>query len=96
MSHDDTARPPKLDSDAIRLLSAVFEEAWHCVQAQGLSQGPDVGADRDILTKAILDAAKSGERDGAKLRDMALALFVSDGLRRSRSQRTALEHAHEQ
>jgi hypothetical protein len=91
MSHDDSARPPKLDSNAIRLLSSVFEDAWRCVQVQRLRSAADAGTDRDTLAKAILAAAKSGERNGEKLRDLALGLFVSDGLRRRLPQRTILE-----
>jgi hypothetical protein len=76
------------DPDEIRILVAAFEKAWESVQASGAIFATDAKAEpaRAILAKHIIEAAKQGERDHARLRDGALLALAQTNLRNASHQ----------
>jgi len=71
------------DPDEIRILVAAFDKAWESVQASGAIFDTDAKTQlaRAILAKHIIEAAKQGERDHARLRDGALLALAQSNLR---------------
>jgi hypothetical protein len=62
------------DLETIRLLTAVFEDAWRAI-TRDASIGPDTDAARDQLARIIIASAQRGQRDPIQLRDDAIAFF---------------------
>jgi hypothetical protein len=62
------------DPEAIRILSAAFEEAWQALLRSGAKFGSDRRAEeaRDTLAKYMIEQAKQGELDQQRLQEGAL------------------------
>ena len=75
------------DPNEVHTLVAAFEKAWEAVQASGVVY-PEAKAEaaRAILAKHIIEAAKQGERDHARLRDGALLALAQTNLRNASHQ----------
>jgi len=71
--------------EEVRVLVGAFDAAWGSVMSSGapFSQPPYRELAREILAKAIIQAAKGGERDERKLCDAALLTLSRANLRRS-------------
>jgi len=74
--------PAWFEPDEVQIFVAAFDDAWEAVQASGVIY-PEATAKaaRAILAKHIIEAAKQGERDHARLRDGALAALARSNLR---------------
>ena len=66
------------DPDAVRILTAAFDEAWQSVQHSGVifTSQAHINATREILALRIIEMAQCGEREQCRLRDDAL-LYLS-------------------
>src|SRR5437016_11527826 len=64
------------------VLAAAFDEAWQRVEKTGIRFGSDYYRDqaRNELGKYIIEEAKRGERDKARLCDTALLLYRQTSL----------------
>jgi hypothetical protein len=62
------------DPETIRVLTAVFEDAWRALDGGG-STSPQDDAKRDKLARLIIGLAKAGACDMAKLRDDAVVFM---------------------
>jgi (2Fe-2S) ferredoxin len=72
------------DPDEVHILIAAFDKAWETIQASGVVYAQaKAEAVRAILAKHIIEAAKQGERDYARLRDGALLALAQSNLRNS-------------
>lgn len=60
------------DSETLRLLSSVFEEAWVTTQSMLGTKPLDAGSLRSALAKRIMATANAGERDPTRLKLIAL------------------------
>jgi len=71
------------DPDEVRILVAAFDAAWASVQASGAPFAEPKYQDtaREILAKAILQAAKGGERNARALTEAALLQLSKANLR---------------
>jgi hypothetical protein len=71
------------DPDAIRILTAAFDDAWQRLQNSGVSFDSDHQSKqaRNILAKYIIEQARQGERDERRLRDGALLQYSRSNLR---------------
>jgi hypothetical protein len=71
------------DPEAIRILSAAFEEAWQALLRSGAKFGSDRRAEeaRDTLAKYMIEQAKQGELDQRRLQEGALLHFTRSNLR---------------
>ena len=65
----------KLEPDTTPILTAAFDQAWAKLKASGKPIA-DETATRSILAKRIIEQAKEGERDVARLVEDALAHLV--------------------
>jgi hypothetical protein len=65
------------DPDDMRILVAAFDKAWEAIQASGVIYPED----KVELVRAIIAAAKDGERDHGRLRDGALLALTQSNLR---------------
>jgi hypothetical protein len=72
--------------EEVHVLVAAFEAAWGSVMSSGAPFSEPAYRDtaREILAKAIIQAAKKGEYDERKLSDAALLQLSRANLRRSR------------
>jgi hypothetical protein len=77
------ARDAAFDPDAVRILTAAFDDAWQSLQTSGASYASDDHAKsaREILAKHIIEMAKLGERDQSRLREGALVYMAQSNLR---------------
>jgi hypothetical protein len=73
------------DPQAVTVLVAAFDAAWASVRSSGapFSEERYREAAREILAKAIIRAAKAGERDVRRLTDGALLELSKTNLTRS-------------
>jgi hypothetical protein len=71
------------DPDAIRILTAAFDDAWQRLQNSGVRFDSDHQSKqaRNILAKHIIEQARQGERDERRLRDGALLQYSQSNLR---------------
>ena len=71
------------DPEAIRILSAGFEEAWQALLRSGAKFGSDRRAEEapDTLAKYMIEQAKQGELDQRRLQEGALLHFTRSYLR---------------
>ena len=71
------------DPDAIRILTAAFDSAWHSLQNSGARFDSDHQSEqaRNTLAKYIIEQARQGERDERRLRDGALLQYTRSNLR---------------
>jgi hypothetical protein len=69
-SHKVLLEQPAFGPDEVKLLSEVFEDAWSVV-APEFNGNSD--AARTEMAQAILELAKSGQRDAGRLKTYALA-----------------------
>jgi hypothetical protein len=71
------------DPEAIRILSAAFEQAWQALLRSGARFGSDRRAEeaRDTLAKYMIEQAKQGELDQRRLQEGALLHFTRSNLR---------------
>jgi hypothetical protein len=62
------------DPETVGILSEALESAWQRVRASGaeLARPAYARATREVIAKAIIEAAKGGERDPGKLCDAAI------------------------
>ena len=75
------------EPDEVQILVAAFDKAWETVQASGMVYAQaNAEAVRAILAKHIIEAAKQGERDHARLRDGALLALRLTNLRNASHQ----------
>ena len=65
----------KLEPDATPILTAAFDQVWAKIKASGKPIANET-ATRTILAKRIIERAKEGERDVARLVEDALAHFA--------------------
>jgi hypothetical protein len=67
----------------IRTLVAALDKAWESILASGtkFDTGAHAESARAILAKHIIEAAKQGELDQARLRDGALVAWAQSKLR---------------
>jgi hypothetical protein len=72
------------DPQAVSVLVAAFDSAWASVQSSGAPFAEEryQEAAREILAKAIIRAAKAGERNEGRLVDVALLELSKATLRR--------------
>ena len=76
--------PAWFEPDEVQILVGAFDKAWETVQATGVVYAEaKAEAVRTILAKHIIEAAKQGERDHARLRDGALLALAQSNLRNS-------------
>ena len=76
--------PAWFEPDEVQILVGAFDKAWETVQAIGVVYAEaKAEAVRTILAKHIIEAAKQGERDHARLRDGALLALAQSDLRNS-------------
>jgi hypothetical protein len=68
----------------IRSLVCAFNKAWESIQASGakFQTGAHAESARAILANHIIEAAKEGELDQARLRDGALVAWAQSNLRK--------------
>lgn len=66
--------PNSFDPETVQVLVNALDEAVERVRARGTIDGEDRKT-RDALAKAIVDAAKQGERDPQRLVEKALLEF---------------------
>jgi hypothetical protein len=73
--------------EEVRALVAAFDAAWASVKSSGAPFSEDryQTAARDILAKAIIQAAKGGERDERRLGEAALLELSKSNLRKPRT-----------
>lgn len=64
---------PDFDDEATRIMGEAFDAA-----CQGLQDGGQPDLVREIIAKHIIEAAKKGERDPARLRDAGLEALGYD------------------
>ena len=78
--------PAWFEPDEVQILVAAFDKAWEAVQASVVIY-PEAKAEaaRAILAKHIIEAAKQGERDHARLRDGALLALAQTNPRKRAS-----------
>jgi hypothetical protein len=70
------------DPNEVHVLAAAFDKAWETIQASGVVYTQaQADAVRAILAKHIIEAARHGERDYARLRDGALLALAQSNLR---------------
>jgi hypothetical protein len=71
------------DAEAVRILSAAFEETWQALLRSGAKFGSERRAEeaRDTLAKYMIEQAKQGVLDQRRLRDEALLHFTRSNLR---------------
>ena len=69
------------DPEAIRILSAAFEEAWQALLRSGAKFGSDRRAEENTLAKYMIEQAKQGELDQRRLQEGALLHFTRSNLR---------------
>jgi hypothetical protein len=71
------------DPDEVHILAAALDRAWAIVQTSGASFDGDIDAQcaRDSLASNIVEAALLGERDVARLYEVALAGITARGTR---------------
>ncbi len=63
-----------LDPEAVRASDMAFEAAWAALRASGARlSAPQACNARIRLARAILDGVREGERNSARLRDLALS-----------------------
>jgi hypothetical protein len=62
------------DPETIRILTAVFEDAWRALDGTG-DAGPLDDAKRDELANLIIRMAQYGERDPSRLREQAVSIM---------------------
>jgi hypothetical protein len=74
------------DPEAIRTLSAAYEDAWQSLHANGttLHLGEGETQTSETLARCIIALATLGERDSRRLRDAALAHLAETIVRRGR------------
>jgi hypothetical protein len=62
------------DPGDVRLLTAVFDEAWRVVEDSGafFASNGHVESAKEVLARRIIEMAQLGERDHIRLRDDAL------------------------
>jgi len=87
--------PAWFEPDEVQILVAAFDKAWETVQTSVVIY-PEAKAEaarailakhiRAILAKHIIEAAKQGERDHARLRDGALLALRLTNLRNASHQ----------
>jgi hypothetical protein len=77
------ARDAAFDPDAVRILTAAFDDAWQSLLTSGASYASDddTKTTREILAKRIIEMAKLGERDQRRLREGALFYLAQSNLR---------------
>ena len=71
------------DPEALRILTAAFDNAWGHLQASGARLESERAQERarDIIAKYIIEQARHGERDEQRLRDGALLQYTLSNLR---------------
>ena len=71
------------DPDAIRILTAAFDDAWQRLQNSSVRFDSDQQSEqaRNTLAKYIIEQARQGERDERRLRDGALLQFTRSNLK---------------
>ncbi|HET9904336.1 MAG TPA: hypothetical protein VFQ27_11620 [Xanthobacteraceae bacterium] len=75
------AKEVSLDPETAKMLGGAFEEAWALLESSGnpLTRPPHAEETREQLALHIINAARHGEREIARLRDSAVALIEASG-----------------
>ncbi len=75
---ESLAYPNTFTPAVVNTMLGALSDAWRILSAKGIH--PDVVAEvavREILAKGIIQTAELGERDPARLRDAAVAHYMS-------------------
>jgi hypothetical protein len=83
-----TAYPSEVfDPDAVRILTAAFDDAWRRLQNSGIrfESAHQSERARTTLAKFIIEQGRQGERDNRRLRDGALLQYARSNLRDAQS-----------
>jgi hypothetical protein len=74
------------DPNTVRIIAAAFDHSWASVQASGAPFSASNYADgaREILSKYIIQAARTGERDQKRLCEGALLELARSDLKQAR------------
>ncbi len=77
------ANPAAFAPDELRILTNAFDKAWESIRASGAKFDTESHAEtaRAVIAKHIIEAAKQGEREQARLRDGAIIAYTRANLR---------------
>ncbi len=66
------------DPEAINILSAAFEDAWHRIEASSSRLARPAYANAGLVARHIIDLARCGEREPIKLSDSAVEFVAAN------------------
>jgi hypothetical protein len=60
------------DPETVQFLTRAFDDAWRCIETEGVPLNGEERLAREALAKYIMDAVTAGERDHRRVVENAL------------------------